>query len=137
MKIKPLPLDSRRIQGLTLVEVLVALAILSVLMAATANVAVGSYQSDHQVQQRNQLTQIMMGLGRRVMAQDILVLPASGQTSLSLNATQLQNLGFQNTTQVSAIITVRNPLAVGGTQINQFSVQVCRKTTCVQTNVGY
>lgn len=127
----------QKVQGFTLVEVLFALAILAVLMGTTAHVAVGSYQSDNQVQQRNQLTQVMMGLGRRVMAQDILVLPTAGQTVRSLNAIQLQNLGFQNTTAVGATITVLNPLAINGTQINQFSVQVCRKTTCVQTNVGY
>ena len=106
-------------------------------MTATANVALGSYQSDDQVQQRSQLTQIMAGLGRRVMAQDSMVLPASGQTTRTFKATDLQNLGFQNTVLTRATVTARSPLNISGNVLNHFNVQVCRNTICVQSNVGY
>ncbi|GGJ56764.1 type IV pilus modification PilV family protein [Deinococcus roseus] len=125
--------DSRE-AGFTLVEVLFAFSLLLILMVATSNLAVSTYQSDFQVGQRNQMNQIVMGMGRRILAGDSLVLPASGQTSRTFTASGLQGMGFQNTTNLTAVVTATTNVTYSSNTYLQYQIRVCWKTrTCVTT----
>ncbi|GEM49605.1 type II secretion system protein [Deinococcus cellulosilyticus] len=122
--------------GFTVVEVLCALMLLMVLITATTNMALGSYKSDQEVQKRNQITQIMMGLGRRLVSGDTQVIPATGTTSRSFSSAQLGSLGFANTTDVTATVTSQSTINYSGSAFSQYQLQVCWKTTCVKSSVA-
>jgi prepilin-type N-terminal cleavage/methylation domain-containing protein len=73
----------RGIQGLTLIEVLVAIVILSIVLVAFASVIVGNIRQNAMSGNRTAAAQVMNYLGRRAIEGDANVLPRMPATTQS------------------------------------------------------
>jgi prepilin-type N-terminal cleavage/methylation domain-containing protein len=118
--------------GLTLLEVLVALAILGVLGAVFSTVAISNLRHTQSSGQRAQTAQVLNYLGRRVAGGDGVVLPQADSTltwaygELASSFPDLTNgRGFAAPDRYRVEITAAGDLVRAGARVVQYDLNVC------------
>jgi len=122
----------RQEDGLTLIEVMMAIAVFGLLLTVLGTALVGAMRSNTLAGQRTQAVQVLNFLGRRVVGGDDLVLPAAGRT-LSWNYGQLKTAfrdlsdqgGFSNPDNYRASVTSAGAITLATSSAVQYDVQVC------------
>jgi len=126
------------LQGMTLLEVIIALGILMVVMGALATILTDSIRFNASAGQRTQAVQILNYLGRQIVGGNASLMPASG-SQLSWDYGELGN-AFPDLNQGShfadpnnyraLIINLGQPasLASSGVSLDQYKIEVCWKS---------
>lgn len=125
-------MSARSNSGFSLVEVVVAIAIAGILLAALATANVSTLQQTRSGNQQIQATQMLDSIGRRVVAgNDNSLLPAAG-ASIAFDYGDLTDLFAFDGAGVSpdeyrATITRGNPgtVSVGASTIAVYEIDVC------------
>ncbi len=122
---------SRRILGLTVVEVLVALAVLGIVTAAITTTYISSIRNNSDAGMRTQSAQLLNGIGRRVAGAEGSVLPQSG-TPLVLDYGEvgpafpdLSGDGYADPSRYRLTITNVGPVQLGGAEVTHYRIEVC------------
>ncbi len=125
---------SRRIGGLTLIEVVLAMAVIGVVTAAFTTVAVSSMHHTTVAGARTEAVQVLNYFGRRVAGGDNTLLPASGTPdtwdygALSAAFPDLQDQGgLSNPDLYKASITNAGAVSYAGASGTEYDVKVCFK----------
>lgn len=123
---------SRATSGLSLIEVLLALAVIGIVTAAFTTAVVGNLHHTSITGARTDAVQVLNYLGRRAAGGDSAVLPASGSTrtwgygALSTAFPDLTNHGgLSDPSRYSAQITNAGNVTLAGTSASEFDVKVC------------
>lgn len=123
---------SRRSAGLTLVEVVLALAVLAILGATFTTAMVNNLKHTRVSGQRSQGAQVLNYLGRRVAGGDEALLPQTGET-LAWDYGELANAfpdlggaqGFADPERYRASVTAIGTVSAAGASVVQFDISVC------------
>lgn len=126
------PSGPRRAAGLTLVEVVLALAVLAILGATFTTAMVNNLKHTRVSGQRSQGAQVLNYLGRRVAGGDEALLPQTGVT-LAWGYGELANAfpdlggaeGFADPERYRAAITATGTVSAAGASVVQFDISVC------------
>lgn len=134
--------------GLTLIEVIIALAVLAILGATFTTAVLGNLRHTTVAGQRTQAAQVLNYLGRRVAGGDEAVVPVLGE-ALTWGYGELGaafpdidgKVGFAESGEYRAQITAPNTVSVVGATVVQFDLVVCYEhqdgETCVRgTTLG-
>jgi prepilin-type N-terminal cleavage/methylation domain-containing protein len=142
---------TRRNQGLTIIEVIVALAILSIVLAAFSTSVVGSMKQNSSSGSRTGAVRFLDHLGRLVVEGDSNVLPTNSSTPRSWSYGSLDTLpelsnkgGFGDPNLYKAKVTAGTQPSWAtseGLALTAYTLEVCWKNsgkdTCVRaTGVG-
>lgn len=121
-----------RAAGLTLLEVILALAVLAILGATIVTSMLGNLRHTTVSGQRTQAAQVLNYLGRRVAGGDAAVLPAVGESlvwdygTLGSAFTDIQGqVGFADPQRYRAEVTASGTVSVVGAQVVQYDIGVC------------
>ncbi|HZJ10125.1 MAG TPA: hypothetical protein VFD39_10550 [Trueperaceae bacterium] len=127
----PTAIDPRR-AGLTVLEVLLALAVLAILGATFTTAVVGNLRHTTVSGQRTQSAQVLNYLGRRVAGGDEAVLPAVGESlawdygELGTAFADLQGGdGFAEPGRYRAEIVASGTVTTVGATVVQYDLSVC------------
>lgn len=139
--------DSRdrtgREAGLTLLEVVLALAVLAILGATFTTAMLGNLRHTTNAGQRTQAAQVLNYLGRRVAGGDTVVMPTVGD-SLAWNYGELaaafpdidRTAGFSNPDLYRVEVSASTTVSVTGATLVQYDLAVCFERqdgeTCVR-----
>lgn len=123
----------RRQDGFTLLETIVAIAVLGIVLAALAGVTVSSLGQTRNGSLRAQATQVLDTVGRRVIGgADASLLPASGSTVVFDygEASSIVDLGGNDSDLYRVTITHAGSVTVGDTTtLQRYRVAVCFRGT--------
>lgn len=134
--------------GLTVIEVLIALAVIAVVTAAFTTAAVASFHHTSVTGARTEAVQVLNYLGRRAAGGDTAVLPAAGTPntwgygSLAASFPDLTNQGgLSDPARYRATITNAGAVTLAGASSVEYDVGVCYQAGgaehCVQaTTLG-
>lgn len=134
--------------GLTVIEVLIALAVIGVVTAAFTTAVVGNLHHSSVTGARTEAVQVLDYLGRRAAGGDAAVLPASGSPlswgygTLAGSFPDLTNHGgLSDPARYRATITNGGAVAMAGAAATSYQVSVCYQAGsgehCVQgTTLG-
>lgn len=137
-------MNDRASGGLTLLEVVLALAVLAILGATFTTVVLGNLRHTSTSGQRTQAAQVLNYLGRRVAGGDAPVLPQPGETLRwdygDLNAAfpDIANSdGVAAPRLYRAEVASTGSLALAGASVIQYDLSVCYRNagtseTCVR-----
>lgn len=121
--------------GLTLVEVLVALVILGIVTAAVMTTYISSIRNNADAGRRTQSAQVLNAMGRRVAGSDSLVLAQSG-TPLTWNYGEIPNdfpelsgEGIADPGLYRATVTNLGTITLGAAETIHYEVTVCTRAT--------
>lgn len=121
----------RRIAGLTVVEVLVALAVLGIVTAAITTTYISSIRHNSDAGMRTQSAQLLNGIGRRVAGSEGFVLPQAG-TPIVLDYgevgdmfSDLEGDGFADPDRHRLTITNLGAVTLGSAQVTHYQIEVC------------
>lgn len=125
-----------KIKGLTLVEVLVSIVILSIVLVAFAGVIVSNIRQNAMSGNRTAAAQLMNYLGRRAVEGQSAVLPTDPETEVAWNYNTLRS-SFPDLTQEkqaanpdvyrAEVINTGQPAWAAGTNLTGYTVRVCWK----------
>lgn len=137
-----------RAAGLTLLEVVIALAILAILGATFSTAMLGNLNHSNTAGQRTQAAQVLNYLGRRVAGGDAELLPQLGE-SLTWEYGELgdtfqdlrSNQGLADPSRYRAEIAGSGTISVTGATLVQYDMSVCfqaqESESCVRgTTIG-
>lgn len=118
--------------GLTLVEVLLALAVIGIVTAAFTTAVVGNLHHSSVTGARTEAVQVLDYLGRRVAGGDSAVMPPSGSSrswaygSLASSFPDLTDHGgLSDPGRYRASVTSAGDVALAGSSVAQYDVRVC------------
>lgn len=121
-----------RSEGLTLLEVVLALAVLAIIGATITTAILNNLRHTTTAGQRTQGAQVLNYLGRRVAGGDALVLPNAGATltwdygDLGTTFTDLQGAdGVAEPERYRVTITASGTVSVAGASVVQYDLNVC------------
>jgi prepilin-type N-terminal cleavage/methylation domain-containing protein len=124
--------------GLTLVEVLVSIVIISIVLVAFASVIVGNIRQNAMSGNRTAAAQVMNYLGRRAVEGQGVVLPTAPATNKTWDYNTLRGT-FPDLTQErqsanpdvyrAAIINDGQPGWAAGMSLTSYTIRVCWKAT--------
>jgi prepilin-type N-terminal cleavage/methylation domain-containing protein len=120
-------------RGLTVVETLIALAVLGIVTAAVVTTYVGSIRNNADSGRRTQSAQLLNLLGRRVAGGEAAVLPAAGSPlawdygELLDNLPELPGDGFADPDLYRATITNLGEITLAGATRVRYSIEVCTR----------
>lgn len=124
--------SSRRALGLTLLEVILALAVLAVLGATFTTYMLGNLRHTTVAGQRTQAAQVLNYLGRRVAGGDGVVLPDEGETlswaygEMGVAFPDMVGAdGIAEPARYRAEITATGTVSVVGASVVQYDLVVC------------
>lgn len=121
-------------KGLTIVEVLIAIVILSLTMTLLAGAIVSSLRSDAQSGQRTQAAQVLNAIGRQVVEGASGVIPVVGASETNWAYGELKNTfsemvakgDFANPDVYRAKVErSATPISLAGVTVSQYNVEVC------------
>ncbi len=114
--------------GLTLLETIVALAVVSIVLGSLATVSTSSLRESRAGNNKTQATQILDTVGRRIAGgEEAGLLPAEGK-ELELSSTALESLTNMDLADAAEYeVTIENvgDLTVSMSQLAQYRVTVC------------
>jgi type II secretory pathway pseudopilin PulG len=126
--------QARATSGLTVVEVLLALAVIGIVTAAFTTAVVGNLKHTQVAGARTEAVQILNYLGRRAAGGDSAVLPAAGGTlswgygSLSTAFPDLTDHGgLTDPSRYSAQVSNPGDVSLAGATAGEYDVKVCYK----------
>ena len=129
---RPLVTPADRGAGLTLLEVVLALAVLGVLGAVISTSILGNLRHTTVSGQRTQGAQVLNYLGRRVAGGDGAVLPTQGASlawnynELGASFTDLQGVGgIAEPDRYRVSIAASGAVTVAGASVVQYDLSVC------------
>jgi len=126
--------QGRRASGLSVIEVLVALAILGIVTAAILTTYVGSIRANADAGRRTQSVQILNALGRRVAGADSIVLAQPGAAltwgygDLKTGFPELTGDGAANPDLYRASVTNAGVVTLGSAEVTHYTVEVCTRS---------
>lgn len=126
-----------RAKGLSVIEVLVALAVLGVVTAAILTTYLGSIRTNSDSGRRTQSVQIMNTIGRRVAGADPVVLAQPGKPlswgygQLKSSFPELAGDGFSDPNLYRVVVTNLGAVTLGAAQVVHYSIE-----TCTQSRAG-
>lgn len=122
----------RATSGLSLLEVVLALAVLAILGATFTTAMLGNLRHTTVAGQRTQAAQVLNYLGRRVAGGDAVVLPTVGNTltwaygDLATTFVDLQGgEGLAEPERYRASIEASGTVTVAGATVVQYDLEVC------------
>ena len=131
--------------GLTLVEVILAMAVFGIVAAALSFSISSNLNHTSKTGQKSQAVQILNYLGRRVADSDVAVLPAStanplawGYGQLSSSFTELNDdEGLVDLSRFKAKVSEVGTVSIDEITMTQYNVEVCYKSggnkeSCIQ-----
>ena len=128
-------------QGLTIIEVLVALALIGIVVSFFSTSFVSSMQQSNRFGQRTQASQYLNYFGRRVAGGDNTLLPASGAPrtwnygTLSTNFPDLNHTDFSDPNQYRVSIVNGGTVTLAGASVVLYTLTVChnpgQRESCV------
>ena len=134
--------------GLSLLEVILALAVLGILGAVFVTAMLGNLRHTNTAGQRTQSAQVLNFIGRRVAGGDTAVIPMLGD-SLTWGYGELGvafpdidvDDGFADPERYRATVSAPNTITVTGATIVQYDIEVCFEAqegeSCIQgTTLG-
>ena len=120
-------------EGLTLVEVLVALVLIGIVVSFFTTSFVSNIQQSNRFGQRTQASQYLNYFGRRVAGGDNTLLPTSGAPlawnygALSASFPDLNNAGFADPNQYRVSIVNGGTVTLAGASAVRYTLTVCHK----------
>lgn len=122
----------RAAAGLTLLEVILALAVLAILGATFTTAMLGNLRHTTVAGQRTQAAQVLNYLGRRVAGGDTVVLPLLGESltweygELGTSFVDLEDgEGFAEPERYRVEIAASGTISVAGATVVQYDLDVC------------
>lgn len=122
----------RSIHGLSLLEVVLALAVLAILGATFTTAMLGNLRHTNVSGQRTQAAQVLNYLGRRVAGGDAVVLPTVGESlnwaygDLGTTFVELEGgEGLAEPERYRASVTASGNITVVGASVVQYDMEVC------------
>ncbi len=118
----------RRSDGFSLVEVIVAIAILGVVLAATALTVLSSLRQNASAGERTQAALLMNYFGRRIAGGEAAALGAAAWDYGELEAGFADLTGedgFADPDAYRVDLSIGDEIAIGGTSMRQFRIEVC------------
>lgn len=123
-----------RAEGLSVIEVLVALAVLGIVTAAILTTYLGSIRTNSDSGRRTQSVQIMNAIGRRVAGADPAVLAqpgtplAWGYGQLKSGFPELTGDGIADPDLYRVVVTNLGAVTLGAAQVIHYSVETCTRS---------
>lgn len=118
----------RSAAGLTLLETIVAIAVVSIVLGALATVSTSSLRESRAGNFKTQSTQILDTVGRRIAGgEDASLLPDAGE-EVQLDSDELSDLTHMDLTEAAGFeLTIENvgTFTVSTSQLAQYLVTVC------------
>lgn len=126
---------SSKARGLTIVEVLVALAIIGTLLAVFSTSVTSNFSHTRQTGQTTQATQILNYISKEVTTGSNTFLPTAAAPLTSWDygqlSSQFPNLnltsGLSNSALYKATVTHAGQITVGSNTVTQYNMSVCFK----------
>jgi len=125
--------DTRRAEGLSVIEVLVAITILGIVTAAILTTYVSSIRNNADAGRRTQSVQILNSIGRRVAGADPLVLAQPDAPivwdygELKTAFPELTGDGIANPDLYRVVVTNAGEISLGTAQVTHYTVQTCTR----------
>lgn len=135
--------SSSQTAGLSVIEVLVALAILGIVTAAILTTFLGSIRTNSDSGRRTQSVQIMNAIGRRVAGADPVVLAQPGTPivwgygGLTADFPEFRGDGISDPDLYRVVVTNLGAVTLGSASVVHYSVETCSRSaggdeTCVR-----
>lgn len=124
---------SRRMLGLTVVEVLVALAVLGIVVATITTTYISSIRSNSDSGMRTQSAQLLNGIGRRVAGAEGSVLPLPGDPivldygEVGAAFPDLSGDGYADPDRHRLTITNIGTVTLGNAEVTHYQIEVCTR----------
>lgn len=125
------PSLTRRLFGLTVVEVLVALAVLGIVTAAITTTYISSIRNNSDAGMRTQSAQLLNAIGRRVAGSDSALLPQSGTPlewdygEIGAAFPDLAGDGFADPSRHRLTITNIGEVTFGSAAVTHYRIETC------------
>lgn len=125
---------SERTSGLSVVEVLVALAVLGIVTAAVLTTYLGSMRANSDSGRRTQAVQITNAIGRRVAGADPLVLAQPGKPmvwdygKLKSDFPELRGDGISDPDLYRVVVTNLGTVTLGTAAVVHYTVETCTRS---------
>ena len=124
---------SNRAQGLTLIEVLIAIVIVSLTMTLLSGAIISSVKNDRNSGQRTQAAQVMNVMSRLVVEGAAGIIPSASATEVTWDYGDLKTTfpeltnkkGLSNPDLYRATVTRTGDLILAGVRVRQYDLEVC------------